>query len=63
VAVYSLAPVSRLRFVAAALGLVVGYAFAIRPRLLRSGATDEQVRRRFPGAELVPGGTTADLGQ
>jgi hypothetical protein len=42
---------------AAALGLVGGYAFVVRPRLLRWGATDEEVRRPFPGAELTPGGT------
>jgi proline iminopeptidase len=39
------------------LGPAVGaYALAVRPRLLRWGATDEEVRRPFPGAELVPNG-------
>jgi hypothetical protein len=33
-----------------------GYAFGLRPRLLRWGATDEEVRRPFPGAGLIPGG-------
>lgn len=41
--------------VLAALG-VAGYALAIRPKLLRSGATDAEVSAPFPGAELVPGG-------
>jgi hypothetical protein len=39
------------------LGLVGGYAFGVRPRLLRWGATDEEVRRPYPGADLIPGGT------
>lgn len=30
------------------------YAVAVRPRLLRWGATDEEVRRPYPGADLVP---------
>lgn len=33
------------------------YLLAIRPRLLRWGATDEEVSRPYPGAELVPNGT------
>lgn len=36
---------------------VAAYGLLIRPRMLRSGATDEEVRSPFPGAELVPGGT------
>jgi hypothetical protein len=41
----------------AALCLSLGaYALVVRPRLLRSGATDEEVRRRYPGANLIPGG-------
>lgn len=39
------------------------YAFAVRPRLLRWGATREEVAGPFPGAELIPhgvrGGTMA----
>lgn len=37
-------------------GLVAAYALAVRPRLVRWGATDEEVRRPYPGAELIPGG-------
>jgi hypothetical protein len=32
------------------------YAFAIRPQLRRWGATDAEVQRPYPGADLVPGG-------
>lgn len=39
-----------------ALGLVFGYAFAVRPRLLRWGATDEEVTGPYPGADIIPGG-------
>ena len=42
--------------VAALSALVAIYALAVRPRLLRSGATDEEVREQYPGADLVPGG-------
>lgn len=41
----------------AALGLAGVYALAVRPRLLRWGATDEEVERPFPGADIVPGGS------
>ncbi len=44
------------RNLAAVLALVGGYAFGVRPRLLRWGATDEEVRRPYPGADLIPGG-------
>jgi hypothetical protein len=37
-------------------GLAGIYALIVRPRLLRSGATDEEVRAEYPGAELIPGG-------
>lgn len=40
-------------FVAVALG---AYAAFVRPRLLRWGATDDEVNSSFPGADLVPGG-------
>lgn len=40
---------------AAVLG--AGYATFVRPKLLRWGATDEELRRPFPGADIVPGGT------
>lgn len=44
------------RNLAAVLGLVGGYSLGVRPRLLRWGATDEEVRRSYPGADLIPGG-------
>jgi hypothetical protein len=40
----------------AALGLAGVYALAVRPRLLRWGATDEEVEGPFPGADIVPAG-------
>jgi hypothetical protein len=45
-----------VRFLAPGLGLAAGYALAVRPRLVRWGATDEEVRRPYPGADLIPGG-------
>jgi len=39
-----------------ALVLVFVYAFAVRPRLLRWGATDEEIISPYPGAEIIPGG-------
>jgi len=44
-----------IRKLAAVAGLVGAYAFGFRPRLLRWGATDEEVERPYPGADLVPG--------
>jgi proline iminopeptidase len=35
------------------------YAFVLRPRLVRWGATDEEVTRPYPGADLIPDGTRA----
>lgn len=35
---------------------VGGYLEFVRPRMLRSGATTEEVERPFPGGEIVPGG-------
>ena len=32
------------------------YALAIRPRLVRWDASDDEVQRPFPGAEVIPGG-------
>jgi len=32
------------------------YALVVRPRLVRWGATDDEVRRPYPGAEIIPGG-------
>jgi hypothetical protein len=44
----------------ASVALAIGaYAFLVRPKLLRWGATDEEVREQFPGADLIPGGTRA----
>lgn len=44
-------------FTAGILGMTVGaYILAMRPRLLRWGATEEEVRGPYPGADLVPGG-------
>jgi hypothetical protein len=37
--------------------LAAGYAGVVRPRLLRWGATDDEVRRPFPAAELIPDGS------
>ncbi|HEX3284686.1 MAG TPA: hypothetical protein VHT50_08520 [Mycobacterium sp.] len=38
----------------AAAAVVAAYAAAVRPRMLRAGATDAEVNGRYPGAELVP---------
>lgn len=48
---------TKKRTLAVALAVLGGYAFAVRPRMLRSGATGEELGRPFPGAELIPGGT------
>jgi hypothetical protein len=45
-----------LRRAAAAIG---AYAWLVRPTLLRWGATDEEVREPFPGADLIAGGQRA----
>jgi hypothetical protein len=42
-----------------AAGVIGGYALGVRPWLLRWGATDEEVNRPYPGADLIPGGTRA----
>jgi hypothetical protein len=39
-----------------ALVLVLVYAFAVRPRLLRWGATDQELTVPYPGADIIPGG-------
>ncbi len=44
------------RKLAAALVLVGAYALVVRPRMLRWGATDEEVDRAYPGADLIPDG-------
>ncbi len=43
--------------VAVALGLAGAYTFAVRPRLLRWGATKEEIEQPFPGEEIIPGAT------
>src|SRR6476619_3731676 len=46
--------------VAAAMAAVeVVYAAWVRPRLMRWGATDEEVAGPYPGAELIPRGQRA----
>ena len=41
----------------ALLGVSAGvYALAVRPRILRWGASDEEVRGPYPGGDLIPGG-------
>src|SRR5688572_11436592 len=47
---------TRIPRIAAAAALAATYGLAVRPRLLRWGATDPEVRRPFPGAEVIPGG-------
>lgn len=50
-----------MRRLAALLALSAGaYALVLRPRLLRWGATDDEVRGPFPGGDLVPGGRRRD---
>lgn len=49
-----------IRSLAAVSCLAVGaYLIAVRPRLLRWGATDEEVARPYPGADLIPNGNRA----
>jgi uncharacterized protein YndB with AHSA1/START domain len=38
------------------LGLAGAYALLVRPRMLRWGATNEEVDRAYPGADLIPDG-------
>ncbi len=44
---------------AAAAAVAVVYAFLVRPRLMRWGASEEEVTGPYPGAELVPEGNRA----
>ncbi|MEV6392438.1 hypothetical protein [Nocardia xishanensis] len=49
-----------LRILAASSCLTVGaYAIVVRPRLVRWGATDEEVADPYPGADIVPNGGRA----
>jgi proline iminopeptidase len=51
-------PSARLIRAATCLGAVAGfYGVVVRPRMLRWGATDEEVRAPYPGADIVPDGT------
>jgi hypothetical protein len=43
-------------FLVTALGLLGAYALIVRPRLVRWGATAEEVAGRYPGADLIPRG-------
>jgi hypothetical protein len=52
----TVAHVPAVRTLVAIAGLTAGYALALRPCMLRWGATDDELRRPYPGAELVPGG-------
>src|SRR6187551_2045281 len=38
----------------AAVAVIAAYAAAVRPRMLRAGATDAEVNGQYPGADLVP---------
>lgn len=38
---------------------VGAYALLVRPKIIRWGATDDEVHEQFPGADLIPGGTRA----
>ncbi len=44
---------------AAAGAAAVVYGFLVRPRLMRWGASEEELTRPYPGAELIPGGKRA----
>jgi len=49
--------VRTMRKLATVICLSIGvYTFGIRPRLLRWGATDDEVTQPFPGADLIPAG-------
>jgi hypothetical protein len=43
-------------FLVTVLGLLGAYALIVRPRLIRWGATAEEVAGRYPGADLIPRG-------
>lgn len=45
-----------MRRLALALGALAAYALLIRPRIVRWGATDDEVNSLFPGQELIPNG-------
>lgn len=45
-----------MRRLALALGALAAYALVIRPRIVRWGATDDEVHSAFPGRDLIPNG-------
>ena len=47
---------TRARAIVPLAGLAAAYALAVRPRLVRWGATDAEVDGPYPGADLIPGG-------
>lgn len=49
----------RISRLAAAVGFIISYLLVVRPRLLRWGATDEEVRADYPGSDLIPGSSRA----
>jgi hypothetical protein len=53
---HTLTIVTTAHKLATVIGLVSGYALSLRPRMLRGGATNEEVRRPYPGADVVSGG-------
>jgi proline iminopeptidase len=55
-AALSVTVVPSARNLAVMAGVAAGYAYAVRPRLLRWGATDDEVRRPYPGGDLIPDG-------
>ena len=46
----------RARAAVGVLALGSVYALLVRPRLLRCGASDDELKSPFPGAAIVPGG-------
>jgi proline iminopeptidase len=56
-AALSVVVMTSARKLGAVLALTAGYVFGVRPRMLRWGATDEELRWPYPGADLVPDGT------
>lgn len=50
----------RARKLTTLLGCATGiYALVVRPRIVRWGATEDEISRPYPGAELIPGGERA----
>ena len=51
------APKGALLAAGAVAGFTIGYLKVVRPRLLRWGATVDEMQGSYPGTELIPGGT------